>query len=153
MKNGCSLNLNRFLTDSYLSKSRQLLDRYYLSRSRQLLDRYYLSRITKSEFSDMIFSPCWHVCVGFFFLTILDIYKAYFKGRHIREYNENTCKRWSIPYSLWRKLLRLWTLGFCNLVLLDLYCWWSKELYSQQSSSSWRVSYILGTVHYWLVTY
>ena len=28
---GCSLKLDRFLTDSYLSRSRQLLDRQYLS--------------------------------------------------------------------------------------------------------------------------
>ena len=27
------------------------------------------------------------------FLTILDIYKAYFKGHHIRGYKENICKR------------------------------------------------------------
>ena len=27
------------------------------------------------------------------FLTTLDIYKTYFKGRHIREYKENTCKK------------------------------------------------------------
>ena len=35
------------------------LDRYYLSR--------YLSRITKSEFLDLIFSPCLCICVGFLF--------------------------------------------------------------------------------------
>ena len=29
------------------------------------------------------------------FLTSLDIYKAYFRGRHIREYKESTWKRWS----------------------------------------------------------
>ena len=28
------------------------------------------------------------------FLTTLDIYKTYFKGSHIREYKENTCKKW-----------------------------------------------------------
>ena len=27
------------------------------------------------------------------FLTTLDLYKAYFRGRHIREYKENICKR------------------------------------------------------------
>ena len=36
-----------------------------------------------------------------FFLTTLDIYKAYFKDRHIGEYKENTCKRWpSVLFSL-----------------------------------------------------
>ena len=80
------------------------------------------------------------------FLTTLDLYKAYFRGRHRREYKENICKRWPMPYSLWKKLLRLYALEFCNQVLLDLHCWWSEELCSQQSSSSWWVSYILGSV-------
>ena len=90
---------------------------------------------------------------NFQFLKTLDIYKAYFRGRHIWEYKENTCKRWPRPYSLWKKLLRLCTFGFYNQVLLDLHCWWSEELCSQQSSSSWCVSYILGAMHHWLVTY
>ena len=55
------------------------------------------------------------------FLTTLDLYKAYFRGRHIREYKENICKRWPMPYSLWKKLLRFCALGFCNQVLLDLH--------------------------------
>ena len=80
------------------------------------------------------------------FLTTLDLYKTYFRGRHIREYKENICKRWPMPYSLWKKLLRLYALGFCNQVLLYLHCWWSEELYSQQSSSSWWVSHVLGFV-------
>ena len=29
---------------------------------------------------------------GLSFLTTLDIYKAYFRSRHIREYKENECK-------------------------------------------------------------
>ena len=86
------------------------------------------------------------------FLTTLDIYKAYFRSRHIREYKDNECKRWLMPYSLKKKLLHLCALGFCNQVLLDLHCWWSEELCSQQSSSSWCVSHILGAVHLWLVT-
>ena len=64
------------------------------------------------------------------FLTTLDLYKTYFRGRHIREYKENECKRWPMSYSLWKKLLRLCALGFCNQVLLDLHCWWSEELCS-----------------------
>ena len=80
------------------------------------------------------------------FLTTLDPYKAYFRGRHTWEYKENICKRWLIPYFLWKKLLRLCALGFCNQVLLDLHCWWSEELSSQQSSSSWWVSHVLGSM-------
>ena len=34
------------------------------------------------------------------FLTTLDLYKAYFRGRYIKEYKENLCKRWPMPYSL-----------------------------------------------------
>ena len=99
------------------------LNIYYLSR--------YLSRIMEISFLDLIFGLCLCVCVGFSFLTTLDIYKTYFRGHHIREYKENTCKRWPLPYSLWKKLLRLCFLGFCNQVLLNLHCWWSEELCSQ----------------------
>ena len=56
------------------------------------------------------------------FVTTLDIYKAYFRGCHRREYKENICKRWPMPNSLKKKLLRLCILGFCNQVLLDLHC-------------------------------
>ena len=52
------------------------------------------------------------------FLTTLDLYKVYFRGLQIREYKENICKRWPMPYSLWKKLLRLYALGFYNQVLL-----------------------------------
>ena len=80
------------------------------------------------------------------FFTILDLYKTYFRGRHIREYKENICKRWPMPYSFKKKLLRLCALGFCNQVLLDLHCWWSEKLCNQQFSSSWWVSHVLGSV-------
>ena len=156
MKKGCSLKLDRF-SINWIYQGLMRVNSYrqitYLSWSRQIawqtvyIENYEI-RIFEFDFQPMLTCMC-----RVSFLTTLDIYKVYFKCRHIREYKENTCKRWSIPYSLWRKLLRLWTLGFCNLVLLDLYCWWSKELYSQQSSSSWCVSYILGAVHYWLVMY
>ena len=46
------------------------------------------------------------------FVTTLDIYKVYFKGRHIWEYKENTSKRRLMPYSLRKKLLRLCALRF-----------------------------------------
>ena len=38
-------------------------------------------------------------------------------------------------------------------MLFDFHCWWSEEFCSQQSSSSWCVSHVLGAVHHWLVTY
>ena len=59
-------------------------------------------QIFRSNFRPMMTCMC---RVSFF--TTLDLYKAYFKGRHIGEYKENECKRWSMPYSLWKKLLRL----------------------------------------------
>ena len=80
------------------------------------------------------------------FLTTLNLYKTYFRGCHIREYKENICKRWLMAYSLLNKLLRLCALGFCNQVLLDLHCWSNQELYSQESSSSWLISHVLGSV-------
>ena len=88
-------------------------------------------QIFKSDFRPMLMYLCW---VSFF--TTLDLYKAYFRSRHIKEYKENTWKRWPRPYSLGKKLLHLCALGFCNQVLLDLDSWWSKELCSQHSSSS-----------------
>ena len=109
---------------------------------------FYEFKISRSEFLPML-----KYLFRISFLTILDIYKAYFRGHHIREYKENICKRWPKPYSLWKKLLRLCALGFCNQVFLDLHCWWSEELCSQQFSSSWCVNHVLRVVHHWLVTY
>ena len=66
------------------------LDWYYLLR--------YLSRLR--EFCKYNFWPMLMFLCRVSFLTTLDIYKAYFRGRHIREYKENICKRWPMPYSL-----------------------------------------------------
>ena len=119
-------------------KTRQLLDRYYLLSSIvawQILSiENYKIQISRFDFRPMLMYLC-----RVSFLTTLDIYKSYFKGRHVREYKENTCKRWPMPYYLWKKLLRLCALGFYNQVLLDLHCWWSEEFCNQQSSSSWWV--------------
>ena len=115
MKKSCSLKLDRFLTDSYLSRSRQLLS-----------IKNYEIRIFRSDFQPMLM-----YLYRISFLTTLNLYKAYFKGHHIREYKENTCKRWPLLYSLWKYLLHLFALWFCNQVLLDLHCWWSEELWSQ----------------------
>ena len=45
-------------------------------------------QIFKSDFWPMLMYLC-----RVSFLTTLDLYKAYFRGRHIREYKENTRKR------------------------------------------------------------
>ena len=52
------------------------------------------------------------------FLTTLDIYKTYFKGR----YTWRTRAESGLVFcSLCKKLLRLYALGFYNQVLLDLH--------------------------------
>ena len=105
------------------------LNRFSIDRG---IYRGYGNLDSKSKFRHKLMYLC---RVSFF--IILDIYKTYLRGRHIREYKENICKRWPMFYSLWKKLLRLCALGFCNQVLLDLHCWWTEELCSQQFSSSW----------------
>ena len=107
----------------------------------------------ENQFFRFDFQPMLIYLCRVYFLTTLDIYKAYFKGRYIWEYKESICKRWPVPYSLLKKLLHLCALGFCNQVLLDLHCWWSEEICSQQSSLSWCVSHIMEAMHHWLVTY
>ena len=87
-------------TDSYLSRFNEV---------RQILSIEVSIEVTgiqifKSDFRSMLMYFC-----QVSFLTTLDIYKVYF-----REYKENTWKRWPKPYSLWKKLLRLCALGFCN---------------------------------------
>ena len=52
------------------------------------------------------------------FLITLDIYKTYLKGRYTWK---TYAKSDLVPYSLYKKLLRLYALGFCNQMLLDLY--------------------------------
>ena len=81
-------------TDSYLSR---------FNEARQILSIEVTGiQIFKYDYRPMLMYLC---RVSFF--TILDIYKAYFRGRHIRKYKENICKRWPMPYSHWKKLLRL----------------------------------------------
>ena len=117
-----SLKLNSCLTDSYLlrfNETQQIL-------SIKVSIENYEIQISISDFRSMLTYLC-----KVSFLIILDIYKAYFKGHHIREYKENICKMWPMLYSLWKKLLHLCALGFCNQVLLNLHCWWSEEFCSQ----------------------
>ena len=123
-------------TDSYLSRFNE-----WSSTDRESIEIY------ENQFFRYDFRPMLMYLCRVSFLTTLDIYKTYFKGCHIREYKENTCKRWPRPYSLWKKLLRLCALRFYNQVLLDLHYWWSEELCSQHSSSSsWCVSHVLGSM-------
>ena len=108
--------------DSYLSR---------FNETRQILSIEVSIEITGIQIFRYDFWPMLMFFYRVSFLTTLDIYKAYFKSRHIKKYKENIYKRWPIPYSLWKKLLRLCTLGFCNQVFLDLHCWWSEKLCSQ----------------------
>ena len=104
-----SLKLDSCSTASYLSrfnKAQQIL-------SIDVSIENYENQFYKFDFRPMLMYLC-----RVSFLTTLDIYKAYFRGRHIREYKKNICKRWPMPYSLWKKLLRLYALGFCNQVFL-----------------------------------
>ena len=117
-----SLKLNSCSTDSCLSrfnKARQIL-------SIEVYIENYGNQFFRSDFWSMLMYLC-----RISFLTTLNIYKVYFRGCHIREYKENICKRWLMPYSLWKKLLHLCALGFCNQMPLNLHCWWSELLYSQ----------------------
>ena len=98
------------------------------------LDICYLSRFKKETKILICFLEIRQCVIGTSFLLILDIYKVYFRGCYIREYKGDIWKRWLMPYFLWKKLLRLCVLGFCNQMLLDLHCRWSEELCSQQSS-------------------
>ena len=87
MKNSCSLKLDR-----YLDKNNVYRDlRTKLNRSLtefEFIETYKI-RISRFDFQAKLMYLC---RVSFF--TTLDIYKAYFKGRHKREYKENKCKKW-----------------------------------------------------------
>ena len=144
MKKSCSLNLDRFLTNSYLSRFNEAR----LILSIEVSIENYKIQISRSDFQPMLMYLC-----RVSFLTTLDIYTVYFKAHHRREYKENTYKRLLMPYSLWKKILHLCALRFYNQMLLNLHCWWSEELCSQQSSTSWFFSHVLGAMHHWLVTY
>ena len=74
-----SLKLDRSLDRIFSIKN-------YCWNSTEAWHRLYLSRITKSGFPDLITRISLSICVGFSFLTTLDIYKDYFKSRH------NGCK-------------------------------------------------------------
>ena len=117
-----SLKLNNCSTDSCVSRFNEARQILSIEVSIEVMG----IQIFKSDFLPLLMYLC-----RVSFLTTLDLYKTYFRGRHIIEYKENICKRWTMPYSLWKKLLRFYALGFCNQVLLNLHCWWSEELCSQ----------------------
>ena len=85
------------------SLSKKQAEKYKFIKTRHLLNTFYLSKF-KKEIEILICFLGIHECVfETSFLITLDIYKVYFKGLHIREYKENICKRWTMPYSLWKK--------------------------------------------------
>jgi len=91
------------------------------------------------------------------FLTILDIYKDYFKGRrtYIVWPEEEIAL---VHYSLWRSYYIftqrvLWPRSFLIFIVDELKSFATKNLCSQQSFSSWWISHVLGSMHHWLVTY
>ena len=51
-----------------------------------------------------------------YFLTILEIYKDYFKGRH-------ACRKWQSSLFSLKKLLHLYAKGFVTKEFPDLHCW------------------------------
>ena len=81
-----------------------------------------------------------------YFLTTRDIYKDYFKGRHV-------CKKCLSSLFSLKKLLHLYAKGFVTKELPNLHCWWTEELCSQQPLQIAGVSHVLGSMHHWLVTY
>ena len=71
-------------TDSYLSR---------FNEAQQILSIEVSIKITGIQIFKSDFWPMLMYLYRVSFLTTLDIYKAYFRGRHIREYKENICKR------------------------------------------------------------
>ena len=78
-------------TDSYLSR---------FNEAQQILSIEVSIKITGIQIFRSDFWPMLMYLYRVSFLTTLDIYKAYFRGRHIREYKENIWKKWLMPYSL-----------------------------------------------------
>ena len=71
-------------TDSYLSRFNEA----WQILSIEVSIENYENQFFRSNFRLMLMYLC-----KVSFLTTLNIYKAYFRGRHIREYNENTWKK------------------------------------------------------------
>ena len=78
-----SLKLDSYLTDSYLSRFNEAQQILYIKVS---IENY------RNQFFRYDFWPMLMYLYRVSFPTTLDIYKAYFKDCHIREYKENICK-------------------------------------------------------------
>ena len=107
-----------------MTQARQILLSRINGEAQHKLD---LSRSTISGFPNLKFGSWGHHLIRVSFLTTLVIYKAYFRSHYVRKQRPKT-------HILCMKQLRLYAIGFCNQVLLDLYCWWSEELCCQQQS-------------------
>ena len=99
----------RHLWTNILTPANKYLDSYsidsYLSRfneTQQILSIKVSIEVTGIQLFRFDFRPMLMCLCRVSFLTTLDIYKAYFRGCHIREYKENICKRWPMPYFLCR---------------------------------------------------
>ena len=93
------------------------------------------------------------------FLTTLDIYKDYFKGRHKVMQKDNTCIMWSeaeialVHHSLCRNYCVftpwvLWPRSFLIFIVNEL-----KNFAVNNLLQVGGVSHVLGFVYHWLVTY
>ena len=107
-----SLSLNKSSTDTAIEV------KWRCSTQAWFIENYDF-RISRLEIRPML-----SYLIKVFFLKTLEIYKADFKSQHIRIERPRT-------HILCVKLLRLYTIGFCDEVLLDLHCWWSEKLCSQ----------------------
>ena len=138
MKRSCLLKLDSNLNrKDFYQDLKSKLDR---SSTLAVFVETYEIRISKSDFQPMLI-----YLNRISFLTILDIHKAYFKGRC-------ACRKWPSSLFSLKKLLHLYANGFVTKELPDLHCWWTEELCSQQPLQVSR-SHVLGSVHHWLVTY
>ena len=122
MKKSCLLKLDRYLDrksiywDLWTKLDKILKQAEYVE--------IYEIKISRFDFRLMLTCMC-----RVSFLTILDIYKAYFKSRYTwRTHAESDL----VPYSLCKKYCDFCALGFCNQVLLDFHYWWSDEPCNQQ---------------------
>ena len=97
VKKSCSLRLNRYLDKNNIYRDlRAKLDK---SSTKVESLKIYKIRIFRSNFQLMLTCMC-----RVSFLTTLDIYKAYFKGRYTwRTYAKSAL----VPYSFYKKLLHL----------------------------------------------
>ena len=124
----------------YWSSTNSMIESCYwdlMGSSTRARHKLNLSSSTNSDFPNLNFGPCSCICLGFLFSQLSTyirlILKAVRRGYKDQEFN-----------FLCEKLLRLYTIGFCNQVLPYLHCLWSEELCSQQQSFK-----LMELVTYW----